>query len=411
MPFNFNSIPSTISSQLNSAITNLSVPNVPIVPSGVPPSGVPSGVPPEVPPSGVPSVVPPLGRPSGVPSGVPPSGRPSGVPSGVPPSGRPSGVPSGVPPLGRPSGVPSGVPPSGRPSGVPPSGSQTQLPNVDTVEQIVNDIQNLQKIEQDLVNTLDANPILTPEQQQQLINKINSISNMRINLYETLSEISGLYEHALSNSKGTLSQQTRIIDTVEKQLNDSKKKLHYLESEKNNKIRLIEINDYYGQKYSEHSSLMKYIILMLIPIIIITFLFNKGFLPKIIYLILLVIIGVIGSVFIVYRLLSIWNRDNMNYQAYLWSFNVKNAPSAVNTNDNDPWSANLSIGTCIGDKCCSNGMTFDNTSDKCIAPCSSNPKTGTSVKEKFMNNIFTKKSSCYKKPDVTLNNIIRPSNY
>ena len=262
-----------------------------------------------------------------------------------------------------------------------------------------------------MVSTLDSNPILTPEQQQQLINKINSISNMRINLYETLSEISGLYEHALSNSKGTLSQQTRIIDTVEKQLNQAKKKLHYLETEKNNKIRLIEINDYYGQKYSEHSSLMKYIILMLIPIIIISFLFNKGLLPRTIYLILLVIIAVTGSIFIIYRLLSIWNRDNMNYQEYLWSFNVKNAPSVVNTDDNDPWSANLSIGTCIGDNCCSNGMTFDSNTDKCIAPCSSKPKTGSSVKEKFMNNIFTKKSSWYRKPDVTLNNIIRPSNY
>jgi hypothetical protein len=299
------------------------------------------------------------------------------------------------------SNLPSGV------SSKPPS----HLPTTDTNEQIITDIQTLQNIEKELLSTLDSNPILTPDQQQQLINKVNSISKMRINLYETLSEISGLYEHALSNSKGTLRQQTRIIDTVEKQLNQSKKKLQYLETEKNNKIRLIEINDYYGQKYSEHSSLMKYIIFMLVPIIIISFLFNRGLLPKIIYFILLVIIAVIGSVFITYRLLSIWNRDNMNYQAYMWSFNIKNAPSSVNTDDKDPWASNLSIGTCIGDNCCSNGMTFDSNTDKCVSSCSQNSKMDSTVKEKFMNNIFTKNSGLYRKPDVTLNNIIRPSNY
>ena len=301
-----------------------------------------------------------------------------------------------------------------------PSTSNTENTN----EEILNDIQSLQSIEQDLINSLDANHSLTTQQQEQIINKINSISQMRINLYETLGEISGLYKNALINSQGTLSEQSHVIDIVEKQLNQSKQKLQFLESEKNNKIRLIEINDYYGQRYSEHSSLMKYIIFMMIPIIIISFLFNKGLLPKSIFYILLVIISIIGSVFIIYRLLSIWNRDNMNYQEYLWSFNVKDAPSVINNNDSnkDPWSSNnLSIGTCIGDNCCSNGMTFDKNTNQCVSSCSSsNSKTAgantastssSNNKETFMNNILTKKSALYRKPDVILNNIITPSNF
>lgn len=301
-----------------------------------------------------------------------------------------------------------------------PSTSNTENTN----EEILNDIQSLQSIEQDLINSLDANHSLTTQQQEQIINKINSISQMRINLYETLGEISGLYKNALINSQGTLSEQSHVIDIVEKQLNQSKQKLQFLESEKNNKIRLIEINDYYGQKYSEHSSLMKYIIFMMIPIIIISFLFNKGLLPKSIFYILLVIISIIGSVFIIYRLLSIWNRDNMNYQEYSWSFNVKNAPSVINNSDSnkDPWSSNnSSIGTCIGDNCCASGMTFDKNTNQCVSSCSStNSKTSgtdtaskstTNNTESFMNNILTKKSALYRKPDVILNNIITPSNF
>jgi hypothetical protein len=90
-----------------------------------------------------------------------------------------------------------------------------------TNEEILNDIQSLQTIEQDLISSLDANHSLTSQQQEQIINKINSISQMRINLYETLGEISGLYQNSLINSQGTLSQQSRVIDIVENTLLNS----------------------------------------------------------------------------------------------------------------------------------------------------------------------------------------------
>ena len=162
---------------------------------------------------------------------------------------------------------------------------------------------------------------------------------------------------------------------------------------------------------------MKYIIFMMIPTIIITFLFNKGLLPKTIYYILLGIISAIGSIFIIYRLISIWNRDNMNYQEYLWSFNAKDAPSTINNSDssNDPWvSKNSSTGTCIGDKCCADGMTFNTNTNQCVSSCSSatnSNNNNSTTNESFMNNIFTKKSSLYKKPDVILNSYVFPSNF
>uniref|UniRef100_A0A6C0JI95 Uncharacterized protein n=1 Tax=viral metagenome TaxID=1070528 RepID=A0A6C0JI95_9ZZZZ len=339
---------------------------------------------------------------------------PSTIPSGVPfsvPSGLPSNTPSDLPfsvPSGMPSNTPSDLPfsvPSEMPSN-PPSSQQSN-------EQLLNDIKSLQTIESDLFSSLETNPSLTTQQQQQIITKINSISQMRINLYQTLGEISGIYQNALVNSQGSLKEQSISIGIVEKQLNETKKKLEALELEKNNKIRLIEINDYYGEKYNEHSSLMKYIIFMLIPIIIITFLFNKGLLPKFIFYILLVVIAIIGSIFIVYRLLSIWSRDNMNYQEYAWSFNVKNAPSVINNNgsNSDPWSSgNSAYGTCIGDNCCSTGMTYDTDLNQCVTS-NSTKCSQLSKKESFMNNILTQKSSLYKKPDITLNNNIMPSNY
>jgi len=290
--------------------------------------------------------------------------------------------------------------------------SSIQINNT-TNEEILKDIKSLQNIEQDLFKTLETNPFITSEEQKQILKKINSISQMRLNLYQTLGDVNSLYKNTLVNSRETLRQETFAIAIIEKQLNEAKKKLQRLESEKNNKIRLVQINDYYGEKYNEHGILMKYIIFMLIPIIIISVLFNRGFLPKFVFFFLLILITVIGSIFIVYRLVSIWSRDNMNYQEYLWSFNIKNAPTVIKKNggNNDPWlsASGLGIGMCVGSNCCTTGMTYDDNLDKCIpdkSTCSQKSKT-----ESFMNDILTQKSSLHKKPDVTLDTIVMPSNF
>jgi hypothetical protein len=293
-------------------------------------------------------------------------------------------------------------------------------------EQLLNDIQGLQTIEQNLFSSIDNDPNLTPEEQKKTINKINSISQMRINLYKTLGKINNFYQDALQNSQITLQQQKTAIQMVENQLNNAKQKLNFLETEKNNKIRLIEINDYYEQKYAEHSILMKYIILMLIPIIILSLFYNAGLLSNSVFYFLIVFISFIGAIFIVYRMLSIWSHDNMNYQEYDWTFNKKGAPQANNSTSaskSDPWvSSKLNMGTCIGNSCCSPGTLYDNSIHKCVTDSASSGSRGSygsygshqdqqSKTEQFVNNVFTKFSNVYTKPDVVLGNTILPSNF
>ena len=152
-------------------------------------------------------------------------------------------------------------------------------------EQLLNDIQSLQTMEQQIFNSLETNPNLTTEQKKEMVDKMNQLSNMRINLYQTLSGVNNYYQNALSSSQGTLTEQSAAIDIVENELNKAKKRLEFLEAEKNNKIRLVEINDYYGDKYAEHGALMKIVIFTLVPIIILAILNSKDILPTNIYLI------------------------------------------------------------------------------------------------------------------------------
>ena len=237
-------------------------------------------------------------------------------------------------------------------------------------EQILSDIQSLQKMEQQLFNNLETNTNLTSQQQQQIVEKMNQLSNMRINLYQTLSGVNNFFQNALSSSIGTLREQTVAIGIVENELNRAKKRLDLLEYEKNNKIRLVEINDYYGDKYAEHSQLMKIIIFTLIPVIILAILNNKGILPNTFYYVLLIIITIIGAYFFWRKIASILMRDNMNYQEYNWNFNSNNAPSG-SPSSTDPWLSLNMPGTCVGQYCCSDGQTWDSSLNQCgsFHPC------------------------------------------
>jgi len=244
-----------------------------------------------------------------------------------------------------------------------------------TNEQIVNDIQTLQTMEQQIFSNLENNPNLTVEQQQQIVEKMNQLSNMRINLYQTLSGVNNYYQNALYSSQGTLQEQTAAIYIVENELNTAKRRLEALDVEKTNKIRLVEINNYYGDKYAEHGNLMKIIIFTLVPVIILAILNNSGILPNAIYYILVMIIAAIGGYFFWLRFGSIITRDTMNYQTYDWYFDPTTAPTGSAISSTDPWASLGSIGTCIGQDCCSAGQLYDETLDQCVGNSTAPPST------------------------------------
>jgi hypothetical protein len=267
------------------------------------------------------------------------------------------------------------------------------LPNIQqNNEQILNDIQSLQQMEQQLFNNLETDPNLSFEQQQKIVEKINQISTMRINLYQTLSGVNNYFENALNTSVGSLKQQVVAIGIVESELNKAKEYLRRLEEEKNNKIRLVEINSYFGDKYAEHTQLMKIIIFTLIPVIFFTFLNNKGFLPNIIYYVIIVIIAFIGAIYFWYRFSSIVMRDNMNYQEYNWYFDPKSVTSG-STSSTDPWKTDANVGTCVGDSCCSTGLKYDSTLNQCVEGFTT---------ESLVNNVLTKKQPNKYKDDINL---------
>lgn len=285
-------------------------------------------------------------------------------------------------------------------------------------ENIITNITELQNMEQQLINSLDANPALTAAQKQEIVAKIKQVSTIRANLYATIGNLNDNYVDKLSTSQNILGDQLAAIQIIENELESSRNSLQETEDIKNNTQRMIEINSYYGEKYAESSNLMKIIIYMLIPIIILALLNRYNLLPTNIYYVLVAIIALIASIYLWTRLFSIWSRNNMEYDTYDWRFTAKNAPNPGKSLDT-PWITGAPS-TCIDRRCCSEGLDWDGTLGQCVIAAGTGTASGTAtgtgsstslgssaiVTESFGNmfgNMFGQQRNFqFKKPDVIL---------
>jgi hypothetical protein len=245
-------------------------------------------------------------------------------------------------------------------------------------QQALNDISQLQITEQQLYDSLD-NVSLTAEQKQTIIHRINEISQMRLNLYANLKDMYSFYQQNISASRNTSGEQIAAIDVIENELNESKRRMNLLQDQKYNKLRMVEINTYYGKRYNAHTKIMKTIVIFCVPIIILAILANNGILSTNIYSFLTGIIIIVAVVLLGYQLLDLSNRDNMNWDEYNWHFNQSTAPTAtIQPAVVSPWS--LPSLVCIGSECCYTGSTYDSSTNVCVPNSISNSTIANSVK-------------------------------
>ena len=230
----------------------------------------------------------------------------------------------------------------------------------DKKKQIISDIEMLQTIEKDLFSSLENNQnTLTKEQVQKTIEKINSVSDMRISLYKTLNEMNSFFQSTLTNSANTLTDQSVALNIVEQELLESKRRLELLQTEKSSKFRIAEINDYYSDKYSEQIEFLGMLIAIIVLLIIVTAIYKTGLLPyKFLFWIVFFII-VIGGSKLLYKFMYMNIRDNMNYQEYNWKFNIPDQTQTVtvSTTNTDPWTTTVNTSNTL----CSYNSTTGST--------------------------------------------------
>lgn len=232
---------------------------------------------------------------------------------------------------------------------------------------IMANIMNMQNIEKQLFDTLTQTT--DPTARTQLVVQINQISKARADLYASMNDFLGAMQSATAEQRRALHQQYVASSVIESQMNTAKTTLDGLREDKSNKLRLVEINNYYGRKYEYQTDIMKIIVLMCAPILVISVLLKKGFLPEMVSTGLIVVIIVAGIIAVARKLMDLNQRNNLNFDQYDHDFNP-NAISLSKTEDTNlaDLSKSSLLSSCIGASCCDDtGTVWNPTTGTCNA--------------------------------------------
>ena len=250
------------------------------------------------------------------------------------------------------------------------------------IDEILANIEKLQTTEQQLISQLDTYTseggfTSTDPEILKLLGQINNIAASRISMFNIISNNATILQTGVSQTRTDLVNQMTLLNVVEDQLNQARQKIDNLYSKNDTKMRMVQINTYYGQRYEAHSEIMKKIIIICIPLLILFILKKKGLIPETISNYLIGLVIAVGAFLLIHNMWDIFTRSNMNFNEYdwkyenpaaqapsIWEYNKKNFFNFDNLFDN----LMDNLGLCIGDKCCSDGLTFDTKKQQCIIP-------------------------------------------
>ena len=240
--------------------------------------------------------------------------------------------------------------------------------------QILKNIEQLQSMEKDLYKELEAPT--PPANASSIINRINQLSEVRISLFKSLNETYISLQQNVNNTQTQTAELLKLVKFVEGNLNTAKSQLNQLYQVKDNKMRMVEINTYFGKQYMAQGKLLQLTVIVGGILLILAILWKKGFIPESIAKILIGVVLVVGGFLIIRRLLDITSRDNMNFDAYNWNFDPATQTPTVYEYDkaqlmglvNEAKNSIPSFNSldCVGDECCTEGMKYDAKVRKCI---------------------------------------------
>ena len=233
---------------------------------------------------------------------------------------------------------------------------------------IIANIAKIQDIERELLRKLDG--AMSASDRSEIVRQINDLARARGDLYKNMNDFSSQLETVASERRNALVQNNVAVSVIRDQIQNSSSTLDGLQQEKSNKMRLVEINNYYGKKYEFQTDIMKIIILTCVPVLVISILLKKGFIPNLIATGLIIIIIAAGVIAVARKVIDLNRRNSFNFDQYDHPFN----PYAVQVNKSE--STNLADinklaipNSCIGPSCCTEGTTaWDSTTGKCIRP-------------------------------------------
>lgn len=169
----------------------------------------------------------------------------------------------------------------------------------------------------------------------------DSISNNLATITQVIvalqSQQSGLNQHVdnyLSSTTNALDAQSYAYQIINAELENSEETLNQTEADINNNLRLIEINNYYNQQFIDRTNIVKFIILLCIPVIIVFYIYKIGYISQTLLSWIMIFIIVFGCLYLWGPIIRAFSHNNMVYEHYNWNFKSANAPIVNLSNPN-----------------------------------------------------------------------------
>lgn len=245
---------------------------------------------------------------------------------------------------------------------------------------------------------------MTKKSQGELIEKINQVSNARVAMFKSLNQMYDNSVRSSVNSRNDLVHQITALKMVEDELKNAKGHIDMLKTERDNKLRMAELNMFESDKYDAYVKFMKLILFVALPSIAIFFLLrikffkspesNSGFrlILKDLLIIVMCAILVYGTYRIIVSAYDLSIRNNMNFNSYDFDFQNgggqsliqydeaadKQIASELKADFSDVKRGLTTAGKtledagCVGEECCGPNTTYNKKTDKCIPHTSSN---------------------------------------
>jgi len=194
-------------------------------------------------------------------------------------------------------------------------GAQLQAMHEKTISNI-KELQELEKYMFSNLQKLNASGSDADAQKKIIEKRIKELSTMRMNLFKKLK---GMYTDTQSSTDANrkdLADQITMVQVMEEELNNVKTRLSQLQSEKANKIRMVELGDYEYDRYTAHKKIFKNIVYGAFAILIVSYLMHLPMFPTnigvliIILIIAFIIISIVGLIYDNAR------KDNLDYDKY-----------------------------------------------------------------------------------------------
>lgn len=187
-------------------------------------------------------------------------------------------------------------------------------------QETVNNIKELQEIEKYMFQNLQQLSGEGSNTQQEIIDKINELSNMRISLFNRLKNDYSGSQGELDSSRRQLADQVTMVGVMENELTRLKRNIKTLENEKNNKIRMVEVGNYESDRYLSHIGVMRIIAYSSIIILIASVLLQNGLISSGITTIIIIGTLVITLIMLLYKGYDMYMRNSFDYNKYDFTY-------------------------------------------------------------------------------------------